>query len=107
MSKFSKAIKIILFTTILIFGLVACGGDDEESKDAESSNSSGEISGDVTMWTASLSGEPFDSYFEDIKSDFEELHPDVNVIIEDIPQEEIEQKVLTSQIGRASCRERV
>ena len=52
MSKFSKAIKIILFTTILIFGLVACGGDDEESNDAESSNSSGELSGDVTMWTA-------------------------------------------------------
>lgn len=99
MSKFSKAIKMILFTTILIFGLVACGGDDEESKDAESSNSSGEISGDVTMWTASLSGEPFDSYFEDIKSDFEELHPDVNVKIEDIPQDEIEQKVLTSLTG--------
>src|SRR5699024_11527775 len=31
--------------------------------------------------------------------DFEELHPDANVIIEDIPQEEIEQKVLTSLTG--------
>ncbi|WP_425509059.1 ABC transporter substrate-binding protein [Virgibacillus doumboii] len=48
------------------------------------------------MWTASLSGEPFDSYFADIEKEFEEMHPDVDVKIQDIPQSEIEAKVLTS-----------
>ncbi|MUV36988.1 putative binding protein [Lentibacillus sp. JNUCC-1] len=102
MRKSLRGVMLAILLTGLLIALAACGGNnDESSSGSGDENGSGNegLSGDVTMWTASLAGEPFDSYFDDIKKDFEELHPDVNVIIEDIPQAEIEQKVLTSLTG--------
>ncbi len=78
----------------LVLGLAACGGAPAE--DTDSGAAEGELSGKVTVWTASLAGEPFDSYFADIEAEFETMHPDVDIVIEDIPQGEMEQKVLTS-----------
>src|SRR5690606_10202946 len=101
MSKFKK-IFLGLLVVMILFGLAACNGDEDTgSSDSEGtdSDSSEGLSGEVTMWTASLSGEPFDSYFAEIEAAFEEMHPNVDVIIEDIPQNEIEQKVLTSLTG--------
>ncbi|WP_067727653.1 ABC transporter substrate-binding protein [Oceanobacillus damuensis] len=93
-----KKFSFTLVTALLLVGLMACSGEDEGNATSEA-GSSGELSGKVTMWTASLSGEPFDSYFADLEAAFEETHPDVDVVIEDIPQNEIEQKVLTSLTG--------
>lgn len=90
------------FLTVgLTMGLVACNSNETDtgSSDGDTSKESGELSGEVTLWTASLSGEPFDTYFDNIEKEFEELHPEVDVIIEDIPQNEMEQKVLTSLTG--------
>lgn len=87
----SKKLFITLGFVMLLISLTACG-DDSGSKSSESG-------GEVTMWTASLSGEPFDSYFAEIEKGFEEEHPDIDVVIEDIPQEQMEQKVLTSLTG--------
>ncbi|MFD1608212.1 ABC transporter substrate-binding protein [Oceanobacillus luteolus] len=95
-----KKVLLGLLGGIVSIGLVACSGDDNaDNEDVAVSGSSDGLSGEVTMWTASLAGEPFDSYFADIEAKFEEMHPDVDVIIEDIPQNEIEQKVLTSLTG--------
>src|SRR5699024_5809615 len=91
--------KKILFMTVLsllLLIITACSDNSDDNNTSES----GEISGEVIVWTASLSGEPFDSYFEDIKKEFEEEYPDVDVEFEDIPQEEMEQKVLTSLTGK-------
>lgn len=96
MNKRTKRIVASASVAALSVGLMACS-NDEASEGSASSN--GELSGKVTMWTASLAGEPFDSYFADIEKEFEELHPDVDVVIEDIPQNEMEQKVLTSLTG--------
>lgn len=100
MGKRGKITLLSLLIGILAIGLIGCGGKKENSNDnTQEADSSGELSGEVVMWTASLAGEPFDSYFADIKKEFEDLHPNVDVIIEDIPQNEIEQKVLTSLSG--------
>lgn len=109
---------------IVTIGLVACGGDlnennkkdnsiqpndnteeevnneaTEENNEEATTETSDELSGAVTMWTASLAGDPFDSYFEDLANAFEKMHPDLEVVISDIPQGEIQQKVLTSLTG--------
>lgn len=98
MEKFAKRMYFVLLTLILSIGLAACGKEKDESNGKKSGSSDG-LSGKVTMWTASLAGEPFDSYFAEIEKKFEELHPEVDVIIQDIPQNEIEQKVLTTLTG--------
>lgn len=98
---------VLIFASLLLV-LAACGGDegasstDEETgSDAGSSEESEEttLSGEVTFWTASLAGDPFDGYFENIKAEFEALHPDVTVTIQDTPQNEMEQRVLASLSG--------
>ncbi|WP_200411670.1 ABC transporter substrate-binding protein [Virgibacillus salexigens] len=96
MGESVKKITLALLTVLLSIGLVACSDGEEDAGAASDSGSSNELSGEVTMWTASLSGEPFDSYFADLEQQFEKIHPNLDVIIEDIPQGEIEQKVLTS-----------
>lgn len=104
MNFFKKNTFITLVLGILVVVLAACGGANDNNTNNNKGNSNGnddstELSGEVTMWTASLAGDPFDGYFEEIKKDFETLHPNVEVIIEDIPQGEIQQKVLTSLTG--------
>lgn len=99
MNKIVNRLIKVSFAGVLTMGLAACGNGENKPDESEESESTENLSGDVTMWTASLSGEPFDSYFEDITEKFEDLHPDVNVNIEDIPQDEIQQKVLTSLTG--------
>lgn len=98
MNKKMNKLSLGLLTGLLTIGLVACDGEKDTESSDETGSSDG-LSGEVTMWTASLSGEPFDSYFADIESEFEEMHPDLDVILEDIPQNDIEQKVLTSLTG--------
>ncbi|MEE6132913.1 ABC transporter substrate-binding protein [Priestia sp. GS2] len=92
-----KKNKLLVGTIVVALstGMVACGKEDASSK----APSGGELSGEVTLWTASLSGDPFDTYFDNIEKNFEKLHPEVDVIIEDVPQNEMEQKVLTSLTG--------
>ncbi|SDC42158.1 carbohydrate ABC transporter substrate-binding protein, CUT1 family [Pelagirhabdus alkalitolerans] len=98
MGKYLKSIMLLL-SLALLMALAACGngetedveGDtDEEEADEE------ELSGDITFWTASLSGDPFDGYFDELKEEFEDMHPEVSVTIQDTPQNEMEQRVLTS-----------
>ncbi|WP_042221998.1 ABC transporter substrate-binding protein [Oceanobacillus manasiensis] len=96
--KFKQMLFIFLMGSLFI-GLVACNSESEDAGGTDSGADSGELSGEVTMWTASLAGEPFDTYFADLEAAFEDLHPELDVIIEDIPQNEIEQKVLTSLTG--------
>ncbi|MGF7047435.1 putative chitobiose transport system substrate-binding protein [Paenibacillus sp. DS2015] len=82
----------------LSMGLIACGNEEASNSPV---SETGELSGKVTLWTASLAGEPFDTYFDEIEKNFENLHPNVDVLIEDIPQDAMEQKVLTSLTGSA------
>lgn len=98
MKKQFNKISLALLIGILSIVLIACSEEDDTGG-SEGESSSDELSGEVTMWTASLTGEPFDGYFADIESEFEDMHPDLDVIIEDIPQNDIEQKVLTSLTG--------
>jgi len=96
MKKRTKQLAASASIAALSVGLMACSNEESGSSSA---SSDGELSGKVTMWTASLAGEPFDSYFDEIEKEFEEMHPDVDVVIEDVPQNEMEQKVLTSLTG--------
>ncbi|MDG5471497.1 extracellular solute-binding protein [Jeotgalibacillus sp. ET6] len=95
MGKRSKWMSGVCFAALSL-SLAGCGDD---SNGESGSGDSGELSGEVTLWTASLAGEPFDTYFADLEAEFEEMHPDLDVKIEDIPQNEMEQKVLTSLTG--------
>ena len=89
-----------LLAITLILVLVGCNSEGSSGNEGnDNQGEEGELSGEVTLWTGSLSGDPFDSYFEEIEKAFEELHPNVDVIIEDIPFNEMEQKVLTSLTG--------
>lgn len=99
MNNITKKLFFCSILLVLLIGLVACGDKSEDKSEGAETDSEG-ISGEVTLWTASLSGDPFDSYFEDIKQGFEKEHPNVKVNIEDTPQEQIEQKVLTSLTGK-------
>lgn len=96
MKKRTKQLAASASIAALSVGLMACSNEESGS---DSASSDGKLSGKVTMWTASLAGEPFDSYFDEIEKEFEEMHPDVDVVIEDVPQNEMEQKVLTSLTG--------
>lgn len=101
-----KKIIVLLFASLLLV-LAACGdeGTDSSEEGTDTGSDAGEetddtaLSGEVTFWTASLAGDPFDGYFEDIKAEFESLHPDVTVTIQDTPQNEMEQRVLASLSG--------
>lgn len=99
-------------TVVLALSLAACGNNTaNDAKNSGSTNNQGssqsttdttatkELSGKVTLWTASLAGEPFDTYFKNIEAEFESLHPGVDVVIQDVPQPELEQKVLVSLTG--------
>lgn len=103
--------KFLFSSALLSLVLAGCGngetndtGSTDEVNDVaesidESSDETSELSGDITFWTASLSGDPFDGYFEQIKNDFEDMHPEVTINIQDTPQNEMEQRVLTSLTG--------
>jgi len=106
---------------VLAFSLAACGnngnngGNANSGANANTGNVNNEnanaqnagtdaaaadsLSGKVTLWTASLAGEPFDTYFKNVEKEFETLHPELDVIIQDVPQNEMEQKVLVSLTG--------
>lgn len=94
---------------VLALSLTACGGNNGNSASDNKGNNqqasegttpaADELSGKVTLWTASLSGEPFATYFKNIEKEFETAHPKVDVVIEDVPQNEMEQKVLISLTG--------
>ncbi|ANE47238.1 hypothetical protein SY83_14260 [Paenibacillus swuensis] len=98
---------------VLAIGLTACGNGNNEGKGNNNASNSGStnepsansqaekdaLNGKVTLWTASLAGEPFDTYFKNVESEFEKMHPEVDVVIEDVPQNEMEQKVLISLTG--------
>lgn len=73
----------------LVVSLVACG----------SSSSSKDEKVTIKVWTGSLTGEPFDTYFADLKKDFESKNENIEIVFEDIPLGEMEQKVLTSLTG--------
>ncbi|MBD7963228.1 ABC transporter substrate-binding protein [Fictibacillus norfolkensis] len=97
MKKRTKTLVSGSLAAALSLSLIACSnGEDDKAK---GSAKDGELSGEVTLWTASLAGEPFDTYFKNIEKDFEKLHPKLDVVIEDVPQNEMEQKVLTSLTG--------
>ncbi|MCD7034612.1 ABC transporter substrate-binding protein [Metabacillus sp. GX 13764] len=93
MKKLTKTLAAGTMAAALTMSLGACSSSTKEA------SGSGEISGKVTMWTASLKGEPFDTYFKKLEKNFEKLHPKVDVVIQDIPQDQMEQKVLTSLTG--------
>ncbi|MCM3601703.1 extracellular solute-binding protein [Robertmurraya korlensis] len=83
----------------LSMSLMACNKDQASGEKEDNTSKAGELSGEVTLWTASLAGEPFDTYFKELEKEFEEQHPKLDVIIQDVPQNEMEQKVLTSLTG--------
>lgn len=94
---------------MLLLGLVmvfttACGGATESNTGTSSADSGGtdkgegELSGDITFWTLSLSP-TFDDYINSLIEKFEGQHPDVNITWQDIPFDQAEQKMLTSASG--------
>ncbi|UPM52511.1 ABC transporter substrate-binding protein [Gottfriedia acidiceleris] len=98
----NHAKKLVMGSVIasISLSLMACGNNQTSSTEkSDSTKKTGDISGKVTLWTASLAGEPFDTYFKNIEKEFETLHPKVNVVIQDVPQDQMEQKVLTSLTG--------
>ncbi|MTH53927.1 extracellular solute-binding protein [Bacillus mangrovi] len=96
MGRWTKKVAAGSIAAALSLSLAACSGKEEASG---SGSKSEELSGKVTLWTASLKGEPFDTYFKKLETNFEKLHPKLDLVIEDIPQNEMEQKVLTSLTG--------
>lgn len=100
MKKYAKKLAAGSIVAALSLSLMACGNDDAASTSkSKDTKNAGDISGKVTLWTASLAGEPFDTYFKNIEKEFETQHPKVDVVIQDVPQDQMEQKVLTSLTG--------
>ncbi|MFD2044532.1 ABC transporter substrate-binding protein [Ornithinibacillus salinisoli] len=65
------------------------GNDDGDSADTE------ELSGEVEFMTISLLP-TFEDYLNNLKAEFENLHPNVTVTINDVPYDQVEQYVLTN-----------
>jgi putative chitobiose transport system substrate-binding protein len=97
--KAAKKFVVGSVVAALSLSLIGCNKDQASGKKEDDTSGSGELSGEVTLWTASLAGEPFDTYFKELEKEFEEQHPKLDVIIQDVPQNEMEQKVLTSLTG--------
>lgn len=83
MKKLFRAMAVL----VLSLFLVACSGDATDK----------EVT--IKVWTGSLTGEPFDTYFAELKADFESKNENIKIEFEDIPLGEMEQKVLTSLTG--------
>lgn len=88
--------------------LTACsGGETDETgsvenegnnQEVESTESGGDLSGEVEFMTIALLP-TFEDYFNDLIDEFEEMHPEVNVTLRDIPFDQVEQVILTSASG--------
>jgi putative chitobiose transport system substrate-binding protein len=100
MKKRTNKFVVGSLVTALSIGLMACSNNEASGTKEKKSAKSDELTGKVTLWTASLAGEPFDTYFKNIEKEFETQHPKLDVVIEDVPQNEMEQKVLTSLTGK-------
>ncbi|GEL77064.1 ABC transporter substrate-binding protein [Tenuibacillus multivorans] len=106
-----KALRVrwlcLMMLAIVGLFLVACsdseGGtsdDPEENASQEteggssSESASGELSGEVEFMTISLLP-AFEDYLNNLKDEFESMHPDVTVTINDVPYDQVSQVVLT------------
>ncbi|GEN56163.1 sugar ABC transporter substrate-binding protein [Halolactibacillus alkaliphilus] len=102
-----KTILLLLMALFAMF-VVACGSDDVEtgtedndSVDTEQDtdqDETTELSGDIEFMTIDLMP-TFEEYLNGVIADFNEVHPNVNVTIRDVPLGQVEQVVLTSAAG--------
>lgn len=101
----NRKITLGLLSAGLLF-LGGCSNETQEENEVDSANnttddstlqevSSEELSGEIEFMTISLSP-TFDDYFKDVIEDFEDIYPDVSVVVRDIPIDQVEQVVLTS-----------
>lgn len=91
---------LLLLLGIVLLFVTACGGaeadPDAKADDRErAERGAGDLSGEITFWTLSLSPD-FDDYIHGLIEAFEEEHPDVKIIWQDVPFDQAEQKMLTS-----------
>lgn len=97
-----KKLLISLLAGSLVASMLSgCGGsksDAPSSTPADGGSSTADAGEKVSIrvWTGSLSGDPFDGYFADLKKSFEAENPDIELVFEDIPLGEMEDKVMTS-----------
>ncbi|MFC4557855.1 ABC transporter substrate-binding protein [Virgibacillus kekensis] len=101
MEKFKKSFLLLGLLGIMLILFAACSGDETSGNSNNDANAGdtegkdGELSGEVEFMTISLFP-TFEEYLNGLKEDFEKLHPDVTVTINDVPYDQVEQYVLTA-----------
>ena len=93
----NKSRLFVLFVAFALF-LSACGGASKQGGESGTGGESGGGSGakkEITFWTISLSP-TFDDYINGVIKAFEDKHPDVKVVWQDIPFDAVEQRTLTA-----------
>ncbi|MUK87393.1 extracellular solute-binding protein [Ornithinibacillus sp. L9] len=86
----------------MLFLFAACSNDSGSESDGDQGSGndnegtdSGELAGEVEFMTISLLP-AFEDYLNNLKDEFESMHPDVTVTINDVPYDQVEQIILTS-----------
>ncbi|MDQ0338572.1 multiple sugar transport system substrate-binding protein [Caldalkalibacillus uzonensis] len=94
-----KAGWIVIFL-VLGLALIGCSGENvgtSESEDNETSVGDNGLSGRVLVWVHPYADpQLMNPVWEEMKNTFEEQHPNVEIVIEEIPWQNREQKLLTA-----------
>lgn len=88
--RFSKLLSFLLIVVLVILG--ACG--DNSSNNNNNDTNAGEDK-EITYWTLSLSPD-FDDYINGMIDEFEEQNPGVTVNWQDIPFDQVAQRITTA-----------
>lgn len=100
--------KLLLFVWLLLLVASGCSAQmtNNENESANETESSGNAASDnekkeITwlQWWRGEQGEQGTEFFEEIESGFEEKYPEIDLIIEDMPFNEVHSKILTTHAG--------
>ncbi len=89
-----KKFIVLLFVSLLVFGMSACSGGEE----ASSSGNSDVI--ELTVWNDWTEDRPENTLYKDIINKFNEEHDDIKINIESIPHDQFETKLRTQAAGK-------
>lgn len=87
-----KLSLLIASSLILLLGLAACGGNDDESSESGVT--------ELTLWNDWTEDRPENTVYKDIIGKFNEEHEDINIKIESIPHDQYETKLRTQAAGK-------
>ncbi|MEA1974442.1 MAG: extracellular solute-binding protein [Bacillota bacterium] len=87
-----KRLISLLVIVVMLFSLVACSKDVAIQDENVQSESEEELSGEITIWSWDVAAKSL----EYAASNFKKIHPNVNIIIDDLGNSQVYDKLTTS-----------